>query len=138
MSSLKPRKFARFAALAVLILLPLLLSAPAGAQPSPAYKGKPLTVERIYSQPSLEGSLTEGLEWSPDGRLLGYFKETKAGTELWTINATTSERRRLVSVEKLGSVLGPEPPPTQQTGLGRVTPERYFWAPGGEALLFPW
>ncbi len=136
MSSWKPKKTARFLVLATFILLPL-LSAPADAQPG-AYKGKQLTVERIYSPPSLEGALAEGLEWSPDGNLLSYFAETKDGTELWAIDATTGERRRLVSAEKLASLLAPEAPPTQRTGLGRVTPQRYFWSPPGDALLFPW
>ncbi len=54
--------------------------------PAPT-RGKGLTVERIYSQPSLSGRLTRGLAWTPDGKGLSYFetkgsgKEAKA--ELW-------------------------------------------------------
>jgi len=32
-----------------------------------------LTVKRIYSQPSLSGSLTNGVQWAPDGKMLSFF-----------------------------------------------------------------
>ncbi len=51
--------------------------------------GKPLTVERIYGQPSLSGRQTTGIAWSPDGRLLSYFERRGQGrearTELWAV-----------------------------------------------------
>src|SRR3989454_8901670 len=59
-----------------------------------------LTVERIYGQPSLSGSLTNGLEWSPDGKLLGYFQRSGEGseakTEIWGLDAATGKRRRQI------------------------------------------
>ena len=36
--------------------------------------GKPLTVDRIYSQPSLSGHLTQGLAWTPDAKNITYFR----------------------------------------------------------------
>jgi dipeptidyl-peptidase-4 len=103
--------------------------------------GKQLTVERIYSQPSLSGRLTRGLAWSPDGKLLGFFETKGAGkeahTELWTIDADTGARRLLVSSEKLEAVLPADSSrPTQATGLGRRAPAQYQWAADGSALLF--
>ena len=112
--------------------------APARAQQA---AGKALTVERIYSQPSLSGRLTRGLAWSPDGKQLSFF-ETKgtgkeAHTELWVMDAASGERRLMVSAEKLESVLPAETArATQATGLGRRPPAQYEWGPDGSALLF--
>jgi len=64
---------------------------PCGAQTKTG--PKELTVERIYSQPSLSGRLYSGLAWTPDGKTLTYL-ETKgrgkeATKELWSISAET-------------------------------------------------
>src|SRR5713226_990177 len=107
----------------------------------PAGAGKVLTVERIYSQPSLSGRLTRGLAWTPDGKELSYF-ETKgegkdAKTELWVMNAASGERRLLVAAVKLESTLPVDTSrPTQATGLGRRAPSQYQWAPDGAGILF--
>ncbi len=50
--------------------------APFSEAQQPTGTGKALTVERIYSQPSLSGRLTRGLTWTPDGKQVSYF-ETK-------------------------------------------------------------
>lgn len=106
-----------------------------------AQVGKGLTVERIYSQPSLSGRLYSGLAWTPDGKFLTYL-ETKgrgkdARKELWSISAATGERKQLLSAERLESVLPEDKSkPTQATGLGRRAPAEYRWAPDGNALLF--
>jgi dipeptidyl-peptidase-4 len=111
------------------------------AAQQPAGAGKALTVERIYSQPSLSGRLTRGLAWTPDGKLLSYFetkgtgKETK--TELWGMDAASGERRLLVEADKLDSILPTDTSrPTQATGLGRRPPSQYQWAPDGAGILF--
>lgn len=107
----------------------------------PASAGKALTVERIYSQPSLSGRLTRGLAWTPDGKQLSYF-ETKglgkeAKTELWAMDAAFGERRLLVAADKLETILPAETSrPTQATGLGRRAPSQYQWAPDGAGILF--
>lgn len=102
---------------------------------------KPLTVERIYSQPSLGGRLYSGLAWTPDGRWLTYL-ETKgrgkdARKELWGISAQTGERKLILSSDKLEAALPEDKSkPTQATGLGRRAPAEYKWAPNGSAILF--
>jgi dipeptidyl-peptidase-4 len=110
-------------------------------QSAAAAVGKALTVERIYSQPSLSGRLTRGLVWTPDGKQLGYFETKGAGkeakTELWVMDAASGERRLLVAADKLESVLPVDTSrPTQATGLGRRAPSQYQWAPDGAGILF--
>ncbi len=103
--------------------------------------GKQLTVERIYSQPSLSGRLYSGLAWTPDGKSMSYL-ETKgrgkeARKELWSISASTGERTLLLSADKLESVFPEDKSkPTQATGLGRRAPAEYRWAPSSGAILF--
>ena len=113
------------------------------AQQSAATRGagKALSVQRIYSQPSLSGRLTQGIAWAPDSKLLSYFETKGAGkearTELWVMDEASGERRLLVPADKLESVLPAESGrATQATGLGRRAPAQYQWAPGGNALLF--
>lgn len=119
----------------------------AGAQPATvsAQATKQLTVERIWGQPSLSGTLLQGLQWSPDGKWLSYFQRMGRGrdaqSEIWVMEAATGEKKVLVAADKLGSLFAPPAEPTrpaaatQPTGLGRLTPQRYFWAPDGQAML---
>jgi len=110
-----------------------------GARQS-ASPSKSLTVERIYGQPSLNGQLTTGVAWSPDGKEVT-FLETKQvrrqqRAELWTMDAASGQRRMLISGEKLDGFLSSREKPTQATGLGRHRPSEYQWAPTGAAVLF--
>src|SRR5258708_9738613 len=103
--------------------------------------GKQLTVERIYSQPSLSGRLLSGMTWMPDGASVSYLETRGSGKEarkeLWSVSAATGEKKLLLSAEKLEAVLPEDKSkPTQATGLGRRAPAEYRWAPNGEAILF--
>ena len=114
--------------------------APARAQ-SNTGAGKKLTVERMFSAPSLSGSLVHGIEWSPDGKRVSYFQRTGTGrdaaTDLWVMDASSGQKSVLVSAKMLGSLLEPEKQKaTQGTGLARATPQDYQWAPDGKGLLF--
>jgi dipeptidyl-peptidase-4 len=102
-----------------------------------------LSVERIYSEPSLSGHLSAGIAWAPGAKQLTFFKSVAAqpgkGThkELWQMDTASGESRLLVSAEKLESVLPAEVGNEKQaTGLGRHAPAQYQWAPDGGALLF--
>src|SRR5258707_1593355 len=100
-----------------------------------------LTVKRIYSQPSLGGKLTRGVQWVPDGKMVSFFEtrgEGKAAkTELWGMDAVGGQRKVLLSAEKLETVLPAEKEKaTQATGLGRRPPSEYQCAAGGDAILF--
>jgi dipeptidyl-peptidase 4 len=117
-----------------------IIAPPSPAQ-QPAGTGKALTIERIYSQPSLSGRLTRGLEWTPDGGGLSYFETKGSGkegkTELWMMDAGSGERRLLVAADKLETILPADTSrPTQATGLGRRAPSQYQWAPDGAGILF--
>jgi len=109
----------------------------AAAQQNGARGGQSqLTVERIYSAPSLSGRPLRDTMWSPDGKLLTYLDEKGGQPEIWAVDSANGQRRVLVDPQHLRDVLLPAASRGQQTGLGRVTPPRYLWAPGGQALLF--
>src|SRR5260370_29787173 len=114
-------------------------AAPAAAAAPASYKA--LTVDRIYSQPSLSGRLTRGVAWTPDSKQLSFFESKGAGkeakTELWVMDVANGQRRLLLSADKLESALpaGAERT-TQATGLGRHAPAEDQWAPNGSPLLF--
>jgi len=115
-------------------LAAVLGAAPALARPKPA---KSLTVERIYGAPSLSGYLTQGVEWSPDGKRISYLERKGSSVEMWTMDAATGDRKVLVKASTLQDVMQPEKTSAiQSTGLGRVQADRYIWSPGGDALLF--
>ncbi|MGA7624599.1 MAG: S9 family peptidase, partial [Candidatus Acidiferrales bacterium] len=115
---------------------------PAVAQSSSTtQKGKDLTIERLFTPPFLFGRLTQGIEWAPDGKQFSYLDRKgngkEAAIELWTMNATTGERKILVDAETLKKVMQPDKAKTtQSTGLGRVQADNYLWAPDGSSLLF--
>ena len=113
------------------------------AAPTPAAAASPklLTVDRIYSEPSLNGRLTRGVAWTPDSKQISFFESNATGkagrTELWAVDVASGQRRVILSAEKLESVLPADSEQsTQATGLGRHAPAEYQWAPGGGALLF--
>ena len=107
---------------------------PAIAQDS---TGKDLTVDRIFSAPSLSGHLTQGLEWTPDGKRISFIQNAGNGAELWTMDAATGEKTVVLDTATLKSVTQPEKEKAiQSTGLGRVQAENYEWAPDGKSILF--
>lgn len=130
---------ARAARILMAALLVGLGAGPIAAQ-SPFSSAKNLTVERIFSEPSLSGNLTEGIEWAPDGKRLSYLEAgagKSAGLEIWTMDAATGQRKVLVNAETLESVAQPEKEKAiQATGLGRVEERNYRWSPDGRSLLF--
>ena len=108
----------------------------APAQAALAQQPRDLTVERIYGGPSLSGQVLRDTRWSPDGKWLSYLTGNGERTEIWVVDAATGERRVLVDAAHLRDVLLPPASRGQQTGLGRLTPSQYRWAPDSQALLF--
>ena len=108
--------------------------------PAPTKPGE-LTVDRIFSAPSLSGHLNSGLTWTPDGKRLSYVETAGTGKdarrELWVVDPATGQRSVLVPGDKWDAALtNPAAANTQATGLGRHAPPLYQWAPSGEAILF--
>lgn len=136
------RAHARFVHLALGSLL-ISTAVPNGAcqQTAAAVQPGQLSVDRIYSMPSLSGQLTRALLWSPDGKQLGFFETKRTGkeakVELWALDASSGQRSLLIPAEKLEAILPGTPgKQSQATGLGRHAPSQYQWAPDGNALLF--
>src|SRR5579862_213646 len=97
---------------------------------------KMLTVERIYSAPSLNGYLTEGIEWAADSERVSYFGRDRSGVELWTTDAATGQAKVLVKTDVLESAMPLQRTDViQSTGLGRVQSQNYLWSPRGDSLL---
>jgi dipeptidyl-peptidase 4 len=113
------------------------------AASAPPISPKSLTIDRIYSEPSLSGHPLPGLEWAPNGKQISFFKEIsqerngEPQKELWTIDSASGKSSLLISSAKLDTVLFPEAENSSQaTGLGRHAPSQYQWSPDGSALLF--
>ena len=124
-------------ACALLVLAgPRWLRTAAAQQGGAGSRQSPLTVERIYSAPSLSGRPLRETMWSPDGKLLTYLDDNAGEPEIWAVDAAAGQRHVLIDAQRLRDVLLPAASRGQQTGLGRTTPPRYLWAPGGQALLF--
>src|SRR5579862_3705167 len=66
---------------------PLRMGLSAAQQPGDA--GNQLTVERIYSVPSLSGRILRDTVWSPDGKLLTYLDDNGGRPEIWAVDAAT-------------------------------------------------
>ena len=128
--------------LLLLIAISGLVVEPTHAQiPAQTSAARELTVERIYSAPSLSGHLTEGIEWTPDSKRISYLLRKGSGadavTELWTMDAATGERKLLVSADMMKAAIQPEKQQNiQATGLGRAAVESYLWSPDGKSILF--
>lgn len=124
-------------------------SAHSAARPATAARGtaeqdaasttKQLTVERIYGEPSLSGSLTQGIEWAPDGKQFSYYAASPdaTGEALWVMDASTGAPKVLVNAATLRDVTQPEKQAViQATGAARAGRETYIWSPDGSSLLF--
>ena len=129
----------------IVLLICAIAAAPSAAQQHTSAAAqasfKQLTVDRIYSEPSLNGHLTRGVQWMPDSKQISFFDNKTVGSEmkseLWSLEVATGQRHLLLSTDKLDAVLPPESETrTQATGLGRHAPAEYQWAPGGVAILF--
>jgi dipeptidyl-peptidase-4 len=131
-------KLALFISVTLAVMLCVRARNARGQANSPANAPKELTVERIYGSPSLSGHLTAGIEWNPNGEEISYLGiDSDDEPQMWSMDATTGERKVLVKPETLQVVMQPErTKAVQSTGLGRVQPENYFWAPDGSAILF--
>jgi dipeptidyl-peptidase-4 len=120
------------------IIFGFTLCSPAGAQTTPA---KPLTIETMYQSGGLGGRGPETVEWSPDGTKLTFVQrdEKAENGELWYVDATTGEKKVLVSAAKLASL---DPDVTkvknerEKERRTRYHVAAYLWAPDSKHLIF--
>lgn len=130
------RRFIHIVALVLLVQGFATLNAVA-QEKAPNEPAKKLTLDRLFSSPSLGGSLAQGVQWTPDGKRISYFHHASDGPELWTLDAQSGKRAPLVGAKLLTEVLQPpKEKAIQSTGLGRVAPQDYQWSADGKDLLF--
>jgi dipeptidyl-peptidase-4 len=102
---------------------------------------KPLTIEAIYAPGGLGGRSPETFEWSPDGTRLSFLQRNDEGEhgELWYVDASTGEKKVLVSAAKLAS-LAPDynkvKDEREKERLTRYHVAAYLWAPDSKHLIF--
>lgn len=102
---------------------------------------KPLTIDAIYQPGGLGGQEPENIGWSPDGTKLSYVQrdEQNETGELWYVDATTGEKKVLVSADKLAS-LAPDVNKVknerEKERLTRYHVAEYLWSPDSKHLLF--
>jgi dipeptidyl-peptidase 4 len=103
-----------------------------------------LTIERIYSSPSLNGKAPKALKFSPDGKRVTYLQgKTRDANryDLWEYNLASQENKLLVDADDLlkgTEVLSDEEKARRERqrvyGSGII---EYFFSNDGSALLFP-
>ena len=127
---------AYFAVLAFIFFF--FVSPSAGAQTAPT---KPLTIETLFQPGGLGGRGLETPEWSPDGSKLSFVQRDEKGEkgELWYVDATTGEKKVLVSAAKLAS-LDPDVNKVknerEKERLTRYHVAAYLWGPDSKHLIF--
>lgn len=107
-------------------------------------KNTPLTIERIYSSPSLNGQTPKSLKFSPDGSRVTYLQGKRDDLnryDLWEYNLKSKENMLLVDSQDLFSgteTLSDEEKARRERqriyGFGIM---EYKFSNDGSALLFP-
>jgi dipeptidyl-peptidase-4 len=93
---------------------------------------QPLTLDRIFSDPPLEGTLPREVRWLPGGGSFSFLEKAgngrEAPTTLWVEDTATGGREAVVNDTNLA---------TFGEGEGKIRPrlEGYQWSPKGDALL---
>jgi len=126
------------------LALPLSANAKSETQQVITPSSEQLTIERIYSSPSLNGQTPKSLRFSPDGTRVTYL-QGKADDlhryDLWEYNLASKENKLLVDSQSLFS--GPENLSDEEKarrerqriyGVGIM---EYQFSQDGSALLFP-
>ena len=92
--------------LSLLIAASFLAAAPASAGEQPVTAATPLTIERVFASPSLNGAVPRGVKLSPDGRWLTVLRaraDDRERYDLWGFDRKSGKWRMLVDSKALGS-----------------------------------
>jgi dipeptidyl-peptidase 4 len=108
--------------------------------PSPA-RAQELTIQSIFTEGAITGTLPDTIEWSPDGSKVSYIlhDEQGEGAQLYYIDVATRKPAVLVSSQKLAALM---PPVTaikderQREARIRYSVAGYHWAPDSKHILF--
>lgn len=102
---------------------------------------KPLTIEEIFAEGGITGRAPETIKWSPDSTKFSFVQRDDSGEhgQLWYVDATTGEKKVLVSDVKLAALAPPVSNIKNEREKERVTRYHvaaYQWAPDSKHLLF--
>ncbi len=100
-----------------------------------------LTLETIFADGGVTGRAPETIQWSPDGSKVSFVQRDDSGEQgqLWYVDATSGEKKILVSDVKLAQLA----PPTskirderEKERVNRYHVAAYLWSPDSKHLLF--
>lgn len=104
----------------------------------------PLTLERVFASPDLNGSAPRALKLSPDGRLVTLLRnraDERERFDLWAMDTATGQWRMLVDSRKIGTGAELSEAEKMQRERARIGDQRgivaYDWAPDGKSILVP-
>jgi dipeptidyl-peptidase-4 len=124
------------------IVFILLIPGALAQSSAPESAGKePLTIEAIFAEGGITGRGPETIKWSPDNTKFSFIQRDDSGEhgELWYVDATTGEKRVLVSEVKLAALAPPISKIKDERERERITRydvASYLWAPDSKHLLF--
>ncbi len=102
-----------------------------------------LTLARIFDDPDLNGESSQGLRFSPDGKLITYLKNNPTDHEcldLYCYVVATSETRLLVPGKELDDeriLSNREKANRERKRISQDGITEYHWSPDGKRLVFP-
>lgn len=106
--------------------------------------GVPMTFERVFASPGLNGPAPRGVKLSPDGRFVTMLRnraEDRERYDLWGFERATGEWRMLVDSAKLGSGRALSEAEKMQRERLRIGDLKgivaYDWAADGQSVLVP-
>jgi len=107
----------------------------------PQSANKPLTIEAIFAEGGIAGRGPETIKWSPDSTKFSFIQRDDSGEhgQLWYVDASTGEKKVLVSELKLAALAPPATQIKDEREKERVTRYHvaaYEWAPDSKRLLF--
>ena len=126
----------------LMMVLILLIPWAIAQSSAPESAGKEsLTIEAIFAEGGITGREPETIKWSLDNTKFSFIQRDDSGDhgELWYVDATTGEKKVLVSEVKLAALAPPISKIKDEREKERITRYHvasYLWAPDSKHLLF--